>query len=188
MEIAKLYGQDTISLNTIYRRYKRHREGDRSLGDKSTANSKPKFSDGYLIQLIKDNPKFSIADLASASGCSTTTMSRRLKQINDRTKQSKGLLKSTKRAVDMINNELGVTTAAIEVKNEYGQFDIPYRYSISADKINVKAEVPTESARITKIPNGVTTKTTTTAVMSEYGEFNISHHYSISSDNSDDSL
>lgn len=183
-EIAKLYGPDTISLNTIYRRYKRHREGDRSLGDKSTANSKPKFSDDYLLQLIKDNPKFSIADLANASGCSATTMSRRLRQINDRAKQSRGQLKRGKGPVNRINKELSVATSETEIINEFGQFDIPRHYSIASDRTNTKKDVPTESVEVAKNPNRITTA----AVMNEYNQYNISHHYSISTDNSDDSL
>jgi transcriptional antiterminator len=81
-ELSKLAG---ISIHTISKRIK-HIDLDKRMVNYSKKGPKygaTKFSDEYLINLIKESPELNMMELAKLAGTSPPTISNRLRQIND---------------------------------------------------------------------------------------------------------
>jgi transcriptional antiterminator len=81
-EISKHLGQYAISLKTINKWFSEFRKSEHSTLSKKPAHSKKKFSDEFLINLIKENPNLSMEKLARLANISGSAISKRIKQIN----------------------------------------------------------------------------------------------------------
>jgi transcriptional antiterminator len=79
-QIGKLVG--TTSLTISNRLKEVNSDGERAKYDHKKGKTK-KFSDEYIIKLAEENPGISIKELSSLSGASFSTVSRRIKKINE---------------------------------------------------------------------------------------------------------
>jgi transposase len=105
-EMTRIYGPEAICIGTVYKWFERFKKGDRNLGDRLRTGKKQKFTNEYLIQVVKDNPQLNMKELSKLTGTSISTISRRLTQVDDNRAnyQLKKLLKGASKKVGKKNN------------------------------------------------------------------------------------
>ncbi|KXN69217.1 hypothetical protein CONCODRAFT_79422, partial [Conidiobolus coronatus NRRL 28638] len=92
LSIAGLAKLADCSKSTIYKRLSQINSGDNIVCyiNKNLQVGVPKFTDEFLINLISENPGFSMGRLAKLAGCTKSTISNRIKLINsERTDDNK---------------------------------------------------------------------------------------------------
>jgi DeoR/GlpR family transcriptional regulator of sugar metabolism len=80
-DISSAYSSYVVSQNTVNMWYKKFMLENSKINDLKATNSKKKFTDEHLIDLINKNPGLNITELSKIAGASVKTISNRIKQI-----------------------------------------------------------------------------------------------------------
>jgi transcriptional antiterminator len=105
-EISKKQSSSSISLKTVSNWYRKFGSGERNIDDKKTNSKKFKFTDEFLIDLVNNNPKLNMRELAELAGVSQSTICRRLKKINIDGSDSIYVTKGYRNGVTKFSDEL----------------------------------------------------------------------------------
>ena len=89
--ICKAFGEDTVNRQTCYNWFKKFKYGDFSLQDEPHPGRDSTIDDEVLLQLIEDDPRLTIRELAQQLGCSHTTIANHLHALGKVNKLGKWL-------------------------------------------------------------------------------------------------
>jgi DNA-binding MarR family transcriptional regulator len=107
-EIVESHSSNSVSKRTVSNWYRRFESGDFSLENNAKASVREKLPDEYIVNLIKENPELSIAELARIAGISYFNLRNRIIQLNsigENVYKFKDLKKvSDEFIIDLVNN------------------------------------------------------------------------------------
>jgi DeoR/GlpR family transcriptional regulator of sugar metabolism len=118
-EISKSHDEDKISQKSVNEWFEVFKTGEQSLDKSIAKTSKKKLTDEYLIALIEENPDFSMSKLAVLAGTSRTTISRRIRQLNNSQYKVKYVSKkhipkiTDEFLIDLVNKNPDLNTAEL---------------------------------------------------------------------------
>jgi DeoR/GlpR family transcriptional regulator of sugar metabolism len=81
-EISKTHNSYPVTLSLVNKWFKVFKSQKDTLDNKNKPGRKPKFTDEFLINLVKENPGLNLSELAKLANSSTTAVTNRLKQVD----------------------------------------------------------------------------------------------------------
>ncbi|KXN70648.1 hypothetical protein CONCODRAFT_6725 [Conidiobolus coronatus NRRL 28638] len=117
-EFTKIHWDYKITKTAVKSWYKKFRAGDRNLEIKKAVSPNFKLTDESLVELIKENPDYTIEKLSELSGVSTTTVVNKINRLKCDNKsikyRNKDSLKFTDEfLIDLVKNNPDLTMAEL---------------------------------------------------------------------------